>query len=400
MVLAHYMPWFRMEPTERGGIKWEHWNWFGKGPKHDPDDILDNGRRDIASVYYPLIGPYHGKDRAVLEYHMLTAKAAGIDGFVADWYGPDGYSDEVFNEMVTAAERYDMKVAICLEEKTFYPEYSGAGTRDDLLNALEKQARYTLQKYGNAESYLRWNGDPVFFMFNFWGTGPLGPNNLSPDEFSNVLDRLDERPIIARGGADTTYFNVLRGSYIWSADGKDRAEYYEQITKAAENGEIEYWVGGACPGFDDRGVWGWGGGPRLVDRRGTDEYRENWDEILHYNPPAVQLITWNDFEEGTIIEPTKEFGFEFIDLTEKYVNRYTGRKVNLADNQWPYRIYNLRLLAKSFPEKKRRQWNGKLDDYVSAFIKGRRFLMGWRLHRLESAMNKEAKKLKEKGEPS
>ena len=105
-VFAHYMPWFRMEPDEEGWTTWEHWKWFGKGPKHDPDDILENGRRDIASVFYPLIGPYNGRDEAVVEYHTLTAGAAGIEGFIADWYGPGDYSDQVFAQMVKTAERY------------------------------------------------------------------------------------------------------------------------------------------------------------------------------------------------------------------------------------------------------------------------------------------------------
>jgi len=171
-VMAHYMPWFRMEPGESGMI-WEHWKWFGKGPKHDPDDILDNGRRDIASVYYPLIGPYHGKNRAVLEYHFLTANAAGIEGFIADWYGPNDYSDQVFAEMITTAERTGMKAAICLEEKTFFPPYSGAKTREDVLNAMEKQIGHVLDTYAKSDAYLRHEGRPVFFIFNFWGEGSL-----------------------------------------------------------------------------------------------------------------------------------------------------------------------------------------------------------------------------------
>ena len=98
-ILAHYMPWFRAEKTTNG-MAWEHWEWFGRGPKHDPETVLQNGRHDIASVFYPSIGPYDGREAAVLEYHMLTAKAAGIDGFVADWYGPGGYTDQVVHDQL------------------------------------------------------------------------------------------------------------------------------------------------------------------------------------------------------------------------------------------------------------------------------------------------------------
>lgn len=396
VVYAHYMPWFRAEKTD-SGIVWDHWQWFGKGPKHDPDDILENGRRDIASVYYPLIGPYHGRDPDVLEYHMLTAGAAGISGFIADWYGPNSYSDQVFGDMTRAAERTGMKVAICLEEKTFFPGYADVKTRADVQNVMESQIRHVLDTHAKSPAYLRWDGEPVFFIFNHWGEGPLGNNQLSPGEVSEVLARFKPPVVLVRGGADAAYFDAAQGAYVWCASGKPRAEFYEAAGAAARAGRLRYWVGGVSPGFDDTGVWGWGNGPRKTDRRGTDEYRDNWEDVLRYRPPFVQVITWNDFGEGTIVEPTQEFGFTFLDMTEKYIGRYAGRRANLGDNQWPYRIYLLRGHIRSMPEEPRMKWMGLLDAYVADFLAGRRFLMGWRLERLEAGVEDDLGEIEEAG---
>src|ERR1035438_793935 len=38
-VFAHYMPWFKAQKTGTGENVWDHWQWYGKGPKHDPDDL-------------------------------------------------------------------------------------------------------------------------------------------------------------------------------------------------------------------------------------------------------------------------------------------------------------------------------------------------------------------------
>ena len=58
----------------------------------DPEKISD-GRREIASHFYPLIGPYDSGDANVIEYHLLLMKLAGIDGVIVDWYGLTNYRD-------------------------------------------------------------------------------------------------------------------------------------------------------------------------------------------------------------------------------------------------------------------------------------------------------------------
>jgi hypothetical protein len=391
LVLAHYMPWFRAETTPQG-ITWEHWQWYGKGKKHDPDTVLPNGRRDIASVFYPLIGPYDQMDRAVLEYHVLTALASGIDGFVADWYGPGTRSDRVFGELVASAERYGIKTAICLEEKSFFPGYSQAKTRAEVLDVMQAQIQHVLDKYAGSDAYLRHNGEPVFFIFNGYGDGQLGPMNLSPEEVANVLGRFtNETVLLVRGYFTGAYAGIARGSYLWCDDAKTRAKFYDEALPARDDGKLDFVVGVASPGFNDTGVNGWGNGPRITDRRGTKEYEENWAEVLERKPDAVQVATWNDFEEGTTVEPSEEYGFDFLTLTEQFAAKFCGVKANLGDQDWPLRLYRLRLLVRGIgDEAARADWNERLDQYAFSFSEGRRFAMGWRLKRLESGVRSAA----------
>jgi glycosyl hydrolase family 99 len=388
-VFVHYMPWFRAEKLPNGNIEWEHWQWFGKGAKHDPDTVRENGRRDIAAIHYPLAGPYDGRDSSVLDYHMLTAKAAGVDGFIADWYGPNDYTDKVFAAMVDAAERTGMKVAICLEEKTFFPPYSDAKTKEEIQSAMESQIRHVLKTHAASPAYLRHHGQPVFYIFkNF---GPAGA--LPPKDVAEVLSRFegDDKILLVRGGYDPAYLEAARGSYVWCPDGSKREPFYQASRGPWQEGKIDYWVGGAYPGFDDSGCWGWGNGPRVVDRRGTLEYEETWKEVLRHKPPIIQISTWNDFQEGTTIEPAEPYGFTFVDLTEKYVGQFTGRPVNLNDNQWAWRIYQLRKKVESIDDPvARTHWSERLDKYSRAFAEGSRFFMGWRLKNLEAGIQEEA----------
>src|SRR5215469_15931106 len=75
-LLVYYMPWYVAKPYS------SNWGWHWTMNHFDPDTIGASGERQIASWYYPLIGPYDSADPAVLEYHVLLMKLAGIDGII------------------------------------------------------------------------------------------------------------------------------------------------------------------------------------------------------------------------------------------------------------------------------------------------------------------------------
>jgi hypothetical protein len=55
----------------------------------------------------------------------------------------------------------------------------------------------------------------------------------------------------------------------------------------------------------------------------------------------VQLVTFNDFGEGTMLEPTVETGFSYLEKIQKYTGvKYTYKELNL--------VYNLYLLRKKY----------------------------------------------------
>ena len=70
-VYAHWMPWFETNtsnPLSAG--KWGyHWTMANRNP-----DVVTDGKRQIASHYYPLTGPYASGDEAILDYQCLLMK--------------------------------------------------------------------------------------------------------------------------------------------------------------------------------------------------------------------------------------------------------------------------------------------------------------------------------------
>src|SRR5947208_313466 len=60
-VLVHYMPWYVAKPYSGS------WGWHWTMNYYSPDTTNSLGQRQIASWYYPQIGPYDSADPVVLE---------------------------------------------------------------------------------------------------------------------------------------------------------------------------------------------------------------------------------------------------------------------------------------------------------------------------------------------
>lgn len=163
-VLAFYHPWYG---TPTGSAQqWYKWNSFRFPERYHPERVLPSGRREIASMDYPLIGPYDQGDREVVRWHFRLAKAAGIDGFLCSWwkFNPsqshwDQWQTELFTKvLLPVAQEENFKVGI-IDECAHY-----VGNYDQLLwritNCLPPLAQHP--------AYLKINGQPAWFIYQVW----------------------------------------------------------------------------------------------------------------------------------------------------------------------------------------------------------------------------------------
>jgi hypothetical protein len=76
---------------------------------------------------------------------------------------------------------------------------------------------------------------------------------------------------------------------------------------------------------------------------------------MDYGSPIVQVATWNDFGEGTCIEPTREYGYRYLEAIQEARRRSHGETSPFRpdDLRLPLRIYALRKgMVPSSPERK------------------------------------------------
>jgi hypothetical protein len=76
------------------------------------------------------------------------------------------------------------------------------------------------------------------------------------------------------------------------------------------------------PGYDDRKVRPGSGFARSRD--GGEYYRQNWRAAIDSKPHWVIVNSFNEWPEGTYIEPSQAYGTLYLDLTREWAARFKG----------------------------------------------------------------------------
>jgi len=59
--------------------------------------------------------------------------------------------------------------------------------------------------------------------------------------------------------------------------------------------------------------------------KAIETYNETWNDILEILPDIIVIYAWNDYLHGSAIEPTKEFNYVLLELTQYFIGLYKDR---------------------------------------------------------------------------
>jgi hypothetical protein len=102
-------------------------------------------------------------------------------------------------------------------------------------------------------------------------------------------------------------------AYYWSSVNPDTFPNYEQRLKLmgdAVHARGDLWFAPAAPGFDALLI----GGSTVVERKGGDTLRREYNAAIGSSPDAVGLISWNEFSENSHIEPSERYGARYLEV--------------------------------------------------------------------------------------
>ena len=354
-IMAHYMPWYQSQPF-RGSWGW-HWK---MGDYFNPPTTY-------ASHYQSLFGLYDSSDPHVLASQALLMKFAGIDGMIADWYGIECFYDyclikDSTNLFIPYIKEAGLEFSICYEDATVKIMTENPVGNPHFANraaavAHGQQVMQWLQtNYFTDSSYLKIDNKPVLLCF--------GPQFFTDAEWTTLFAALSPKPHFFPLHDHLVSYPTRTGEFDWPRpvggttpasptsstaiiDALYRVTSPIGFYPRAANYHWEHYIAGAFPRFHDiyadAGQTSWG---YIDDEYAAfgSTYAYTLERALQSSADIVQLVTWNDYGEGTIIEPTVEDGYLYLEMTQELRKEYIDANFPYvaADLRLPVRLYTLR----------------------------------------------------------
>jgi len=288
LVLAFYYAWFD-----------EH-SW---GPNKVPDQPAQ---------------PYVSRDRATMARQIDQAKAAGIDALLVSWYGPTTNNNQTetnLRAMLDEAAARGFRLGVDFEVTS--PFYRNAGDVQAALKTL-------IATHAQHPAYLRWNGKPVLF---FWrqqrfNTGTWAAIRAAVDP--------NHETIWIEEGVDVSPLSVFDGHHLYSVTWNPPTDMAYTANKfarrvrdyAARSGTPKVYVATVMPGYDDRKTGR--GNAFAVGRENGAYYARSWQAAIGSAPDWIVITSFNEWPEGTYIEPSQAYGNLFLDLTAQWSAAFRG----------------------------------------------------------------------------
>lgn len=408
---------------------------------YNADNILDNGRHEIAAVNYPQIGMYSNLDPDYIEYQILAAKTAMIDGFFIEWGFMGHENDVLLKAMQKVAGKYNFEIGVNWCDGWVY--YDWITERQPEINTREKKTAY----YAKCYQYLidsvfsgptapMVKGQPVFYLFGQGATpeeyqwsynqlvipksmkapvplrrwaegGKLKNNVYIPVTASKAIDEWIKLGAVPSAWLPARVRPIDSLHPFWDHYGtqEDAIEFMKPFRDSVWNNDKPGYrikSGFVMPGMDNRGCAGWRNSAHFVyiPRADGETYRKMWEFNLASKDKLDMMFiaSWSDYTEGHEIEPTIENGDRELRTTLKYAAQFKEQNPDEKGLDLPLRLLKARkkwkflhacgLETSLFPQK-------ELDDAALLISKAQYAKANARLKNIENKLNKIAGKINE-----
>ncbi len=276
----------------------------------------------------PLLGWYRDGDPAVMDWHIKWAVEHGIDFFAFDWYYDyknarvSEHNNALEQGFLRAANRQLMRFGVfwCNEEP---------GPVDYTEAQMLAMARVWREHYFGQPNYLRlkdaavvWVSQPRRLIERFGVEGCAALIRRMEAEagtklFLVALAQHDQKSLKAAGYSACSAYNYAG---VNLPPGERQAPYdtmvsgYETMWKQARDEGGLPFIPPVSPGWDSRP---WYGDKAMVRTHPTpDKFRAMCEAAKRYVDPELNAVIaecWNEFGEGSYLEPTEQTGFGYLD---------------------------------------------------------------------------------------
>ena len=246
--------------------RWQHWNQQGAAPPFD-----------IGSSYYPARGAYSSDDTSVLAAQMREIADAGVDTIIVSWWGRGSEEDARLPLVRAAAKREKLRVAVHLEP---YGGRSAASIGSDL-------------------AYLSELGIRDVYVYD--------STAIADDEWAAVTAAAPAMRLFANTRfAGKALVGGFAGLYTYDVLLYDPSLFPRMCAQARRLHLV--CAPSVGPGYDARHATP---DRRVQPRRDGLRYDSMWSGAVRANADVVTITSYNEWHEGTQIEPAKRAGARY-----------------------------------------------------------------------------------------
>jgi hypothetical protein len=274
-IYAHFLPWFCTDGTL--------------------------GADNIVRCNGHILSGYNSNDPVQVRRQIEDMISRGIDGVIIDWYGPDYAIEDATTKLVFAeAERHPgFEVAIM-------EDVGALKVADDKVRKLIADLEYVDAHYSKSPAYMKREGRPVLFFF-------IDPSVLTNAQWDAVAAGIDGNPLFIFQNKEGFSRRQSDGGFAWLDPQADPPRaYLDDFYACVKSGACAGLVfGSAFQGFHDvLAEWAVGADGKKVTstlpRRCGQTWLSTFDAASVFDSAHplrdLQIVTWNDYDEGTEIE--------------------------------------------------------------------------------------------------
>jgi len=227
----------------------------------------------------------------------------GIAGAIADWHGLANTSSEAAIQLLKKeAEASSGQFQFAIMEDKGALGSAAVNNGCDVTDQLISDLTYVASQYESSPAYIRINDRPVVYFFDV---------DAYYIDWPRVLSSVPGNPLVLLRGTSGFTKTTADGGYSWVSIQQNNPfdpelSLQDSFFQAAQGVSQRIAIGTAFKGFNDTlAAWGTN---RVIDQNCGQTWLQSFSEIGKFYSsgnqlPGVQIATWNDYEEGTSIEP-------------------------------------------------------------------------------------------------
>jgi glycoprotein endo-alpha-1,2-mannosidase len=273
-----YYPWWG---TKAEDGKFFHWSQYGHAPP-----------TDLAATFYPARGPYSSAEPSVVRAQMEDIRQAGVREVISSWWGWGSREDERLPLVIRIAKKVGLDVAVQVEPYEKWERTADVLERDlGHLGDLGIRRLYVYRPFDGLIDDASWS--------------ELIASHPGSEFYAQTLD-------VSRAAADG-----FAGVYTYDTFSVRGGAFAALCTRAHAAGlQCAPSVG---PGYNAGRATG---DDRIRSRRNGKTYDGMWQAAIAAHADRVTITSYNEWHEGTQIEPAKKHPPELYDAYQSYEGAY------------------------------------------------------------------------------